>query len=365
MTIALALFLILLVGVAQWLMPSLSPPTVPFGVRIPAGRGNAQVIFAQRRRFRIATAAETVACGAAVVATTGRLVGFGVAIAVQVILGTVLYLRARSVISAVKAREDWFGGLRQVTVADTTLRTVPERVTWPWLIAPVPVLAATVVIGIAKYPSMPDRLATHFGPGGQPDHFAAKSVPVAFSLVVLQVFMTLLLGGLAVAVLRSRARLDAEDPDASARHRHFVARMSRGLLVLSACTNMTILIVALQVWTIYQPKGAAGLVPAIPVLAGALTMTVVVLWTGQGGSRVAIAGAHAPDTDSRAVNRDDDHLYLWGLFYFNPDDPAVFAPKRFGVGWTVNIARRATWVYLLAGLVALAGLISLLTILNR
>ena len=33
--------------------------------------------------------------------------------------------------------------------------------------------------------------------------------------------------------------------------------------------------------------------------------------------------------------RDDDR-YWYGPFYNNPGDPAVFVPKRFGLGWTVN-----------------------------
>ena len=37
-----------------------------------------------------------------------------------------------------------------------------------------------------------------------------------------------------------------------------------------------------------------------------------------------------------AVFRADDRYWYGGLFYNNPDDPAVFVPKRFGLGWTMN-----------------------------
>jgi uncharacterized membrane protein len=57
-------------------------------------------------------------------------------------------------------------------------------------------------------------------------------------------------------------------------------------------------------------------------------------------SRLRLGGALAGGT--RVVNRDDDRLYRWGLFSFNRDDPAVLVPKRFGVGWTLNLARPAT-----------------------
>lgn len=36
-------------------------------------------------------------------------------------------------------------------------------------------------------------------------------------------------------------------------------------------------------------------------------------------------------------------LWKWGIFYFNPDDPALFIPKRSGLGYTLNFARRGSW----------------------
>ena len=37
-----------------------------------------------------------------------------------------------------------------------------------------------------------------------------------------------------------------------------------------------------------------------------------------------------------AVFYDDDRYWYAGVFYNNPDDPALFVPKRFGLGWTLN-----------------------------
>ena len=39
---------------------------------------------------------------------------------------------------------------------------------------------------------------------------------------------------------------------------------------------------------------------------------------------------------SYEVYRDDDRYWYGNIFYNNPDDPAIFVPKRFGLGWTVN-----------------------------
>jgi len=44
-----------------------------------------------------------------------------------------------------------------------------------------------------------------------------------------------------------------------------------------------------------------------------------------------------------------------GIFYFNPDDPALFVPKRFGIGYTLNFGNSWSWV-VLALIVAMVAL---------
>jgi len=35
----------------------------------------------------------------------------------------------------------------------------------------------------------------------------------------------------------------------------------------------------------------------------------------------------------------DDSKWIWGILYFNPDDPRIFPPKRIAwMGWTINFA---------------------------
>jgi uncharacterized membrane protein len=154
---------------------------------------------------------------------------------------------------------------------------------------------------------------------------------------------TVLLLAIAGIVVRSRAQLDAEDPQAAVRHRRFVVGSARALLVLAGCTSLTFLVNALMVWHLAVPPAPVrAALNVVPALLGAAVIVVLVIRYGQGGSRLRVAGA-APG-GGPTVNRDDDRLYRLGLFYFNRDDPAVFVPKRFGVGWTLNMARPATWL---------------------
>lgn len=50
-------------------------------------------------------------------------------------------------------------------------------------------------------------------------------------------------------------------------------------------------------------------------------------------------------------DRAPDACWKLGLFYYNPADPAIFIPKRIGLGYTVNFANRRAWLLLGAVLV--------------
>ncbi len=39
-----------------------------------------------------------------------------------------------------------------------------------------------------------------------------------------------------------------------------------------------------------------------------------------------------------------DGAWKGGVFYFNREDPALFVPKRFGIGYTINFANRWSWL---------------------
>lgn len=47
-------------------------------------------------------------------------------------------------------------------------------------------------------------------------------------------------------------------------------------------------------------------------------------------------GATAERQPTGSIDRSDDRYWFACLFYYNPDDPDPFVPKRFGIGWTIN-----------------------------
>jgi uncharacterized membrane protein len=56
---------------------------------------------------------------------------------------------------------------------------------------------------------------------------------------------------------------------------------------------------------------------------------------------------------------DDDHYWKGGLVYVNRRDPALLVPKRFGVGWTINLGHPAGVAIGVVILLIIAGSITL------
>ena len=71
------------------------------------------------------------------------------------------------------------------------------------------------------------------------------------------------------------------------------------------------------------------------VIWGLLIVGILVLFWHPQRSRTR-ASTPADRQSTGIIFRDDDRYWRGGFFYNNPDDPAVFVPKRFGLGWTIN-----------------------------
>ncbi|WP_141305662.1 DUF1648 domain-containing protein [Sinomonas atrocyanea] len=210
------------------------------------------------------------------------------------------------------------------------------------------VTAATGVVGVLSYPSMPEVLAVHHAKG-VPNRLAVKSVGTAFSLVFVQIGVTALLMGIAVSVFfRSRPDIDPAHPAGSARwHRHYMAVGAKALLGLAAMIDVGMLGSSLLMWTGTVTQWAQ-LVVVLPILAG----VVVAVGVLARNNREPGDG----EEDTGLTHWDDDRYWRRGLFYVNREDRSLLVPRRFGLGWTLNFGNPRA-AMLLAGVVALIGLV--------
>jgi uncharacterized membrane protein len=353
MTVAIVLSSALsaLVLVLGLVLPSITAATVPFGVRIPAQRASDPTVARQTRlyRWRVLLGGIVAAgVGVAIFALTGEALLLPLTVLLLVGVWYGCFFLAHHEVQAAKADGDWYEGLRQAVAADTALRTDPPRFPWFWLAPALMVTVATAVIGVVLYPSMPATLAVHYGAKGVPNRLAAKSVGTAFSLVFVQIGATALLVGIAAAIVfRSRSDIDPAHPVASARwHRRYMSLGAKALLGLVAMIDVGMLGSSLLTWT-GTVTSWAPLVVVLPILAGVVVAIVVLARNNRERDK--------GEEDTGLTHRDDDKYWRGGLFYINRDDPAMWIPRRFGLGWTLNFGNPRA-AMLPVGVVALIGL---------
>ncbi|HEY3609998.1 MAG TPA: DUF5808 domain-containing protein [Pseudonocardiaceae bacterium] len=354
MTVAIILSSVLsvLVLVLGLVLPAINSPTVPFGVRVPAQHANDPTVVRQTRVYRwrvLISGLAAAGLGVLIYALTGETLLLPLTVLLVVGAWYGCFFLAHHEIQAAKAAGGWYEGLRQGIAVDTALRTDPPRFPWLWLAPALIVTVATAVIGVLRYPSMPAVLVVHYGARGAPNRLAAKSVGTAFSLVFVQIGVTALLVGIAAAIFfRSRADIDPARPVGSARwHRRYMSLGAKALLGLVALIDVGMLGSSLLMWT-GTVTSWAPLVVVLPILAG---VVVAVVFLAR-NNRVRDEG----EQDTGLTHRDDDKYWRGGLFYLNREDHALWVPRRFGLGWTLNFANPRA-AMLLAGVLALIGLL--------
>lgn len=346
-TILVTILSVAFLGVLLLLLPRMASPTVPFGVRVPDEHVDAPAVRrATRQYIRGVTVAVLVvlALVVALVPVLPETVLITAAPFAALAAWAAPYVSARRTVQEAKRSEGWYEGVRQTVAADTSLRTSPPRYPWVWAVPAAALLVVTVAVGVAVYPTLPDRIPTHIGPDG-PDRFADTTVWSAFGLVGVQALLTALVLGLVAVGLRSRRDIVATTPASSAdQYRRFLGAMARSVLVLAAALNLTMLLVALMIWDVVPPSGGWQVASMAPTLVATAVLVVVAVRTGQSGHRLRTAVPDGPGRPGTA-HRDDDAHWIGGLIYINREDPALFVPKRFGgVGWTVNLGRPVAWV---------------------
>ena len=93
------------------------------------------------------------------------------------------------------------------------------------------------------------------------------------------------------------------------------------------------------------------------IALAALVMVVVIGNVVRGRAQLRPANLRDPQ-HPRPDAVDDDEHWKGGLFYVNRDDPALVVPRRFGLGWTVNLGRPAGIALMVALLLVIAALVT-------
>lgn len=208
---------------------------------------------------------------------------------------------------------------------------------------------------------MPQSVPAHWDLTGNVDRYASPSE--LWTLAGLMVFDLLLLYLMVWAVAKERWALPEENAEEYAglqlERRRLIVRMMEWLM-LAVNAGMGIIWMAVALGSLYGDPDIVTTIVGVTVillLIGCLAPLLVYLprFIKVADGLRRIAGTEVLGTRPTG--------WIWGgIIYYAPDDPAVFVPKRVGVGQTLNFARPTAWIFLI-GVIVVPLIISLAAIL--
>jgi hypothetical protein len=217
----------------------------------------------------------------------------------------------------------------------------------PLQAANVAVVLLAPAIFLALRSRLPDRVPMQVGLDGTPSRYGSPDE--LWGVFALMALLFGLLWVIVGAIARERRVLPPGAPERYAalerRRRTGLCRIAEASMLVA---NATMAGVALSLAAGSLPGGAA-LRSWGPVAATALSLiglgAVLAVWIPR------LARLHAEQRalgGTPALGTRAGGWRLGGVVYFAPEDPAVFVPKRLGIGLTLNFARPAAWLFLAA-----------------
>lgn len=184
---------------------------------------------------------------------------------------------------------------------------------------PIVLLSLLALWADRHFDQLPQRIPVHWGIGGA-NRWIERSHAGVAEYLALSAGSSLLFAFIAWGVFHWSRRVSTRGP-ASATERRFRRRNAQMMLLVSW-------FMAVQAWiTLARPDQAVW--GPVLVLAAILGILATLIRYHQG------SGDRAPDS-----------AWKFGIIYYNPADPSMFIPKRFGIGYTFNFANLWTWVVL-------------------
>ena len=245
----------------------------------------------------------------------------------------------------------------QTASAETRSAAEREKLSslpWGWYIASAALVTAVTLWALAMYPKI-DQIILHWDFDMQPTQVEEKSLGSLLLMPLCALSTVAILAGSNAVMYRQKLQISAESPALSfAQHKLYRRMISNALGFMTVC--ITAMFAVLQVAALDMYALPPALIPAtiIGTMAlGMLPVLYVPIRAGQGGCKLkptvdptdALSEDLAAQVKVAHPGRGDDQYWKLGMFYYNPDDPAVLIEDRFGGNGGFNYARLPAKVF--------------------
>ncbi|OKL46898.1 hypothetical protein BSR28_05590 [Boudabousia liubingyangii] len=343
---------ILLIATVMHFLPAYTPVDAPLGVSVPASRREDLVVLAAWQRFRKINAVSAVALLVitVILGVTGHELINIAWIYLQI--GVVFYnwISTRKLIQKAKTVQGWYQevhtALRGSTDAGKPLNVLdPIPVPWWGFITSIVLSAAFALLLWWRWADIPQSYPSHWGPDMQPDAWTQKSVLGVSAGVIIALLFNFLM--LAVTMIPWYGRINLRSTNTPLGRARLQSQMEMtqslmgGLMILLTILLAPMALAPLETVSYYQVYLIIG---ALVLLAIYLVLTYVLIGRAGKAAEAEVTQALGDAaTQPQWEIPDRDRFFKMGMFYYNPEDPALFVEKRSGVSVDFNYGNRRSW----------------------
>lgn len=233
---------------------------------------------------------------------------------------------------------------KQVVVVQTTFASEKKTHSNAWFIIPFVLIVLTIIFTYLNYSLFPNQIPTNFNLSGKATSWMDKSQATVLFIPLMQLYLLVIFMFVNIVIRTAKQQTNPNTPKESLQKNVIFRRRWSGFLMIFA--TLLIAMFSFLQYTLVHPvsmsiQSSIYIGVTVFILVGCIYLSYTM---GQGGSRIHIDTESENDqTDSYG---DDDKYWKLGMFYVNKNDPSLFIEKRFGVGWSVNLARPLIWILL-------------------
>lgn len=335
-----------------------------FGIYVPDEQQHRAEVKAIQHSYRnniiivSAAAALVTAILLALLSAGWGMAAFIIIIHTLIIAELLIYSRSYRSLKKLKEQEDWMAGKQIIRATDTTVRKDLHVLPSVIYLIPAGILLLATLYTFFHYPEIPERVAVHWGIDNQPDRFEQKSLMTVFLPAGMGFFTLLIMAAVSNATDMMPLKLNPAAKQASADY-EVRTRRNNSYMIFMVSMIMALLFSFITIQQVIIPNEnlPAAFMPVVligtflPVIAG-----MYLQWQADKDYR------HAAAENDKAPYHDESN-YVWGLFYYNKQDPNVWVPKVSQFGMTLNMARTEAKLLAVLFVIVLLGPILIIELL--
>lgn len=338
--IVMNLFVYIILLILQILTPKMTRKNIYFGIRIPEEELNNEEL----KKIYIIYVIENILISIPSIAllsywtyNSNSPIVVTLTIFIYIVILFLVYLHGNNKMKKLKEEKEW-KGFKDEVVVDLKFsknRASAASISFWWFLIPVGIALINLIVGLNISSKLPKRIPTNWDFQGNITGYMDKNFFIWF-MPLVQLGMTGTMFFVCKIIGWSKQEISAKNPEESVK-RNIIFRRIWSVYIL--VTNI-VLNILFTLASFYSFGILGGSVNTIIILFFIFTSLIILssiiisIKVGQGGSRLKFDGHY------EERNRDDDRFWKLGsTIYYNPEDPALFIEKRFGVGWTVNAGR--------------------------